>query len=157
MTVVDTTPPIVTLNGASLMTNWMGTVFIDPGATAYDLCAGVLPVTTNGVVNTAVPGTYVVQYIATDPSNNSATNSRTVYVVAPVQTSIARGTMNGGNFQLTMSGPQGQTYKVVTTTNLKPPCTWTVIAAGVFGAGPAVFTDTNCASQPGRLYRLVSP
>lgn len=156
--VQDETAPVVTLNGSSPMTNWLGNVFIDPGATAFDLCAGVLPVTTNGVVNTAVPGTYVVQYIATDPANNSATNSRTVHVVAPVPPVISGGTMlNGGNFQLTFSGPEGQPYKVMTTTDLTQSGSWTMISTDVFGAVPAVFTDTNAPGQPARFYRAVSP
>jgi hypothetical protein len=155
---VDTTPPVVTLNGSNPMTNWLGTMFIDPGATAFDLCAGVLPVTTNGLVNTTVPGIYVVQYIATDPANNSATNTRTVYVVAPVPPAISGGTMlNGGSFQLTFSGPEDQPYKVMTTTNLTQSGSWTVISTGVFGAVPAVFTDTNAPSYPARFYRVVSP
>jgi len=156
--VLDETPPVITLNGFSPMTNWVGTVFIDPGATAFDFCAGVLPVTTNGVVDSAVPGTYFVEYIATDPANNSATNTRTVYVVAPVPPVISGGTMlNGGNFQLTFSGPEGQPYKVMTTTDLTQPGSWTVISTGVFGAVPVVFTDTNAPSQPVRFYRVVSP
>jgi hypothetical protein len=118
----------------------------------------VLPVTTNGAVNTAVPGTYVVQYIATDPANNSATNSRTVYVMAPAPPAISGGTMLiGGNFRLTFTGPEGQPYEVMTTMDLAQPGSWTVISTGVFGAVPAVFTDTNAPSQPGRFYRLVSP
>ena len=158
VTVVDTTPPVVTLNGSSPMTNWLGTVFIDPGATAYDLCAGALPVTTSGVVNAAVPGTYYVQYIATDPANNSATNTRTVYVVAPVPPAMAGGKMmTGGNFQLTFSGPGGQPYKVMTTTNLTQPGSWTVASTGVFGTGSVVFTDTNAHGHPASFYRVVSP
>jgi hypothetical protein len=158
VTVVDTTAPVVTLNGSSPMTNWLGAVFIDPGATAFDLCAGVLSVTTNGVVNTAVPGTYYVQYIATDPANNSATNTRTVHVVAPVPPVIAGGKMlNGGNFQLTFSGPQGQPYEVMTSTNLAQPGSWTVISTGVFGAGSAIFMDTNAPGLPINFYSVVSP
>jgi hypothetical protein len=156
--VLDETPPVITLNGFSPMTNWVGDVFIDPGATAYDFCAGVLPVMTNGVVNSAVPGTYLVEYIATDPANNSATNTRTVYVVAPVPPLISGGMMlNGGNFQLTFSGPEGQPYKVMTTTDLTQPGSWTLISTGMFGAVPAVFTDTNASGQPVRFYRVVSP
>ena len=158
VTVVDTTPPVITLNGANPMTNWLGTVFIDSGATAFDECAGVLPVTTNGAVNSAVAGTYVVQYIATDPANNSATNSRTVYVMAPAPPAISGGTMLiGGIFQLNFSGPEGQPYKVMATTLLTQPGSWIVISTGVFGAVPAVFTDTNTPTQPARFYRLVSP
>ncbi len=158
VTVVDSTPPVVTLNGSTPMTNWVGSAFVDPGASAFDLCAGTLPVTTNGVVNTAVPGTYVIQYVATDPANNSATNSRTVYIVSPVPPTLAGGTMSkGGSFQLNFTGPEGQSYKVVATTNMTQPGSWSVIARGVFGSDPTVFSDTNAPTPRARFYRLVSP
>ena len=158
VTVSDTTPPVVNLNGDNPLTNWLGTVFIDPGATAFDLCAGVLPVTTNGVVDTSVPGTYAVQYIATDPANNSTTNTRTVYVVAPVPPVISGwARLSGNNFQLTFSGPAGQPYRVLATADLTQPDSWSVIWTGVFGTVPATFTDTNASSQPVGFYRVVSP
>jgi hypothetical protein len=53
----------------------------EPGATANDSCAGSLSVTTSGVVNTNVPGSYTLTYVATDPAGNSKTNNRTVNVV----------------------------------------------------------------------------
>jgi O-acetylhomoserine/O-acetylserine sulfhydrylase-like pyridoxal-dependent enzyme len=65
--------------------------------------------------------------------------------------------LSGGNFQLTISGPAGQPYEVMTTTNLAQPGSWTVTSTGVFGAVPAVFTGTNVRSQPVRFYRGVSP
>jgi RHS repeat-associated protein len=80
LSVVDTTPPVVTLNGAALIVTACPADFVDPGATAYDTCAGNLPVTTNGVVS-LVPGTNILTYVATDPSGNSGTNTRTVVVV----------------------------------------------------------------------------
>ena len=80
LTVVDTTPPVVTLNGSGTMSVLVGSPFTDPGATATDTCAGSLPVTTNGSVNVNTPGLYQLAYVATDPSGNSATNTRAVYV-----------------------------------------------------------------------------
>lgn len=41
-------------------------MFTDPGATAEDTCAGPLPVTVSGQVNTAAPGQYRLTYIAED-------------------------------------------------------------------------------------------
>jgi hypothetical protein len=81
LTVQDTIPPVVTLNGSAAMTIECHSSFTDPGATAFDTCAGSLPVTTNGTVNPNQPGTNVLAYTATDPSGNSATNTRTVIVV----------------------------------------------------------------------------
>src|SRR5439155_22122531 len=50
-TVNDTTPPTVTVQGPNPMTNECHAAFVDPGATASDLCAGSRPVTTNSTVN----------------------------------------------------------------------------------------------------------
>src|SRR5205823_1746276 len=72
----DTTAPVITMNGAATLTNECHAVFADPGATALDGCAGSLSVTTNSAVNTNSPGTYSIIYTATDPSGNSATNTR---------------------------------------------------------------------------------
>jgi hypothetical protein len=79
--IVDTTPPVVTLNGANPLTNQCHALFVDPGATATDTCAGSLGVTTNSTVNPNAVGTYTIGYTATDPSGNAATNTRTVYIV----------------------------------------------------------------------------
>ena len=79
--VVDRTAPVITLNGANPLTNECHAAFVDPGATANDACAGSLGVTTNSTVNPNAVGVYTIGYSATDPSGNSATNTRTVYVV----------------------------------------------------------------------------
>jgi Leucine-rich repeat (LRR) protein len=92
--VVDRTPPVVTLLGPPSLTNECHTAFTDPGATASDACAASLPVSTNGGVNPNSVGQYVLTYVATDPSGNSATNTRTVYVVDTTAPSL---TLNGAN------------------------------------------------------------
>ncbi len=79
--VADTTPPVVALIGPANLTNECHTAFVDPGATADDACTGPLPVTTNGTVSANALGSYTITYSATDPSGNSNSVSRTVYVV----------------------------------------------------------------------------
>ncbi len=75
VTVVDTEPPALSLNGPDFETVECvaGGKYNDPGATATDLCEGSVPVTTTGSVNLGVPGSYTVSYEATDSSGNSAT------------------------------------------------------------------------------------
>lgn len=93
--IVDTTAPIIHLNGANPMTVECHTSFSDPGATATDGCSGSVPVTPSGTVDPNVPGTYTIVYSATD-GVNSATASRTVNVVdttAPVITCPANVTV----------------------------------------------------------------
>jgi hypothetical protein len=82
VTVVDTTPPTITLNGSNPMTVECHTSFTDPGATAHDGCSGDSAATASGTVNVNSPGTYTITYNASDPSGNAATAvTRTVKVV----------------------------------------------------------------------------
>src|SRR5207248_8051541 len=54
--------------------------FTAPGATASDTCAGSLSVVTNSTVNPNADSSYTIPYTATDPSGNTATATRTVYI-----------------------------------------------------------------------------
>ena len=82
--VEDTTPPAITLNGANPLTVECHDSFGDPGASASDNCSGIVTVTTNGVVNVDVPGSYTIEYRAADAAGNSVTNTRIVSVVDTV-------------------------------------------------------------------------
>jgi hypothetical protein len=78
----DTIAPAVSLTGADTVTIQLGEPFEDPGATALDETDGSLAVTVNGTVDHATPGTYALQYVATDKAGNSASVQRTVIVAA---------------------------------------------------------------------------
>jgi hypothetical protein len=79
VTVVDTTPPAITLGGANPLTMECHGSFTDPGATATDACAGSVPVTVTGSVDVNTPGTYTLTYTASD-GTNTATATRAVSV-----------------------------------------------------------------------------
>src|ERR1043166_8059908 len=85
LTVVDTTSPVITLNGeASLILEAHGPSYTELGANVSDACDTALTTATVGgdVVNVNVAGTYVVTYNATDASgNHAAQKTRTVQVV----------------------------------------------------------------------------
>jgi subtilisin-like proprotein convertase family protein len=242
--VADTTPPVITVLGANPITNECHSTFVDPGFTATDNCSGEVSLSTNNLVNVNSPGTYPITYVATDAAGNSATNTRTVYVVdttppvitqcAPPQTVtagynglatladltalvaasdacstfvnivqqpaggtqigvgdhtvvfrvddgngntntcstsvtvnaaplvpptiIGQQTLDDGTFQLTFSGPQGQPYQVLASEDLGLALdSWDSLTNAVFGAVPAVFTDTDATNYPMRFYRVVSP
>ena len=78
--VIDTLPPVITLNGGNPIVVELGSAFTDPGATANDICAGVVPVTVNGSVNTGSVGTNTLTYTATDGNGNTNAATRTVIV-----------------------------------------------------------------------------
>ena len=83
VTVVDSTPPTISLIGASPVSVECHSTFVDPGATANDICAGELTgsILVNGNVNADVVGTYVVHYEVTDQSGNTVEATRTVNVI----------------------------------------------------------------------------
>ncbi len=105
---VDTTAPIITLNGSSPMSVTIGSTFVDPGATASDNVDGNISanITVSGSVNTAVAGSYQLTYNVNDAAGNAAIQaSRTVNVendtVVPVITLNGNATMAvnvGGSF-----------------------------------------------------------
>ncbi len=93
VTVVDVTPPTITLTGASPVTVECGGDYTDAGATAIDTCDVDL---TNSIivggdtVDTTTPGSYTITYNVSDTAGNAATQvTRTVNVTdttAPVVT-----------------------------------------------------------------------
>jgi len=80
--VSDTRAPRITVSGSNSLTHECGTPFIDPGATADDVCAGTVPVTATQSGSANQPGTFTISYAAADPSGNRATSPtvRTVTV-----------------------------------------------------------------------------
>ncbi|MET0650219.1 MAG: PxKF domain-containing protein [Pyrinomonadaceae bacterium] len=116
--VVDTTKPVITLNGSSLITILLHAAFTDPGATAADSCAGSVSVTVSGTVNNHAVGTYVLTYTATDPSGNAADPvTRTVKVIydfsgffSPINNLPTINQMNAGRsipVKFSLAGNQG--------------------------------------------------
>jgi uncharacterized repeat protein (TIGR01451 family) len=112
VTVVDTTPPVIALDGANLLTWECHTAFTDPGATATDSCDTSVPVTVSGTVNANAVGTYTLTYNASDDSGNAAaTVTRTVNVVDTTPPVI---TTNGSTPSL---WPANHKYASFTVTN----------------------------------------
>jgi hypothetical protein len=114
VTVQDTNVPVITLLGGNPLTNYIHTVFIDPGATATDTIAGNLnsAIIVTGTVNTNVAGAYVLTYTVSDTYGNTASTNRSVIIQIPTapQLSIALSRVSGlmtngsGNF-ITASSP----------------------------------------------------
>jgi hypothetical protein len=80
ITVADTTPPTISLNGPNPQYVECHTSYPELGATATDNCGNVTA-TPSGTVNVNTPGTYTITYNATDAAGNHATPvTRTVIV-----------------------------------------------------------------------------
>ncbi|MBT3470419.1 MAG: DUF5011 domain-containing protein, partial [Opitutae bacterium] len=96
VTVVDTTPPSLSLLGEISLTHEVGTTYTDSGATASDIVDGDL--TSNILMTNAVDsdkvGSYKVSIRITDSAGNTSSIERTVTVVDTVAPEL---TLNGSN------------------------------------------------------------
>lgn len=113
ISIVDTTPPSITLNGDNPLTLECGMPYEEPGATVTDICDNNPTLTISGVVDTSTCGVYTVTYTATDASDNSSVATRTVNVVDTTPPVIM---LHGAN-PLTLirfSGPYSEPGVIVT-------------------------------------------
>ncbi|MDB4765035.1 DUF5011 domain-containing protein, partial [Akkermansiaceae bacterium] len=100
--VVDTTLPVITLNGGVVVTIPLGGSYTESGATVSDNHDTELAVTIDSsAVNTSVVASYSVTYNVTDDSNNTGTATRTVNVVDQTLPVI---TLTGGNVTIEAGG-----------------------------------------------------
>ena len=134
VSVVDTTPPIITLNGDANITHEAGLFYVDANASWTDAVDGSGVLVSIGEVNASKPGTYTLSYSYTDSAGNVAQSvTRTVNVVdttAPVITLNGDGniTFEAGSFYVDANA------------------SWT---DAVDGSGPLVATGEVKSSVPG--------
>lgn len=77
---IDSMPPVITLNGEIIITLVQGTAYVELGATATDNVDVNVVVSISGTVDVNVPGTYNILYSATDDANNTGSATRTVVI-----------------------------------------------------------------------------
>jgi phospholipase C len=79
-------------------------------------------------------------------------------VVVRPPTVLFNPTVASGNFRFSFTGPSGESYKVLMTTNVADIGSWQVASYGIFGNGAGTFTETNSiGNDQTRFYRMVSP
>jgi arabinogalactan endo-1,4-beta-galactosidase len=155
LTVQDTTPPVITLNGANPIYTNLGCVFSDPGATANDACAGPVNVVSSGTVNINVVGRNTLTYTADDGNGNTNTVTRTVIVSDPTPVISGVAANPDGSFTLNLAGAPETTYILETITNLWSTLGWQPIATNTLGNNGAwQFTDLNVGNFQQQFYRL---
>jgi len=79
-TTVDTTAPVVTLNGAATIALKIGQLYEEAGATAIDNVDGIVTVYISNNIDNGTVGIYTVTYTATDVAGNESIKTRTVTV-----------------------------------------------------------------------------
>jgi hypothetical protein len=135
---------------SSLSYQW----FSDKGLLAGQTNAAL----TLGSVSLADAGSYYALVSSSAGSVTSLVAQLTVtnlVLVAP--TLLALQPVAQGGFQLSFSGPSGQTYRVLTAEDFTAPmASWTVLTNGTFTADPVTLVDP-AAGVPQRFYRIASP
>ena len=164
ITVTDTEGPKITIEGASPYRIQQGSCspFVDPGATAFDTCAGSRPVASSisgpggaTSVDPSVAGVYTVTYTASDGTRES-TATRTVIVgTFPADEVDQPGTANvpptltlNGDDLITLECGTSFTDPGATATVCGSPVEVTVTGAANPNA-PGTYTVTYSASANG--------
>jgi Carbohydrate esterase, sialic acid-specific acetylesterase/Bacterial Ig-like domain (group 3) len=105
---------------------------------------GIASLTTNNIPVAGSPHVITAEYAATGNflnSTNTLAGGQTVNYAVPVVTGSPAITA-GGSFQMTFTGPAGQTYVVLSSTNLAlPQASWTPVASGTFTGSPVTYTN----------------
>lgn len=109
-----------------------------------------------------VAGTYTNSDTATDNHGNSATNSRTLIVLAVSPPQLTDVTVLGnGIFGFAFTNLTGASFTVFASTNVAWPLNlWSNLGPAVetpAASGQFQFTDPHATNYPQRFYQIVSP
>jgi len=110
ITVIDPTPPTITLNGPDPLVVECHSTLNDPGATANDNCSGSFAATATSTVNVNVVGSYTITYNASDAAGNGA--SPVVRNVTVVDTTAPTINLNGLTPSLWPANHRYRTYQL---------------------------------------------
>jgi hypothetical protein len=166
--VADMTAPVILLPPVNQTNNAGTTASFTVTATActplsyqWYFETNLLTSQTNSTLNLeAVDPSNAGSYQVVVSSEGGTTNSLPVFLTVVAQIPMLAGEQmlpGGGGFQLTFSGPQGQTYQVLSSEDLNLPWSqWTIIGSGMFGSTNAIFTDAN-ATNSAQFYLIECP
>jgi autotransporter-associated beta strand protein len=158
----DGQPSLIVQDGTLTLTNNAVTVVISGGA----LSAGsykLIAKGTGGLVAGTVAGSSLVVNGSGLAFGNfgslQMTNGGLYLVVQPLAPPVLSSfaTSPGKGFDFGFSGPNGQSYRVLASTNLAAPLAdWLTLTNGVFGTGVVNYTD-GAAINTQEFYRIASP
>ena len=101
-------------------------------------------------------GDYHVVVTSAGISTNSSSATLTVIIYQGPTIVDGQRLPGPGGFQLTFSGPAGQTYQVLASDDLTvPQSAWSVVGSGTFGSTNAIFC-TGTTNHPGQFYIIKS-
>jgi hypothetical protein len=109
-----------------------------------------------GAAQSTNAGNYAVVVTNVAGSVTSAVAALTIVIVPPQINSLVP--VGGGLFTLSGTGPVGEPYRLLATTNVTLPlANWPVVDTGVFTDGLFSFTEAQAANYAQRFYRVATP
>lgn len=124
VSVVDTTPPVITLNGAADVYVEAGSSYVEAGASATDIVDGTVTVQTTGSLNTNTVGIYNLTYSASDSHANTASSVvRRVHVIdttPPVFLNLPLADIYSSQTSMSLAIPSVSDVSPVTVSNNAP-------------------------------------
>ncbi|MEN9649847.1 MAG: hypothetical protein RL094_814 [Candidatus Parcubacteria bacterium] len=147
VTVVDTSAPVITLNGSSVIDLTINSPYVEEGATITDNLDKDVPVVTTGSVNVAVAGEYTVHYNATDSSGNVATEVTRLVRVRPIGTDASLSALSAGGF----------TFSPVFVSGSTTPNMFVVILPKDATTTPTVAATTTDSRATSTIVQPISP
>jgi len=155
--VVDTTAPIITLQGDDPVILEVGTEYVEPGYTATDNCDGDMTeqVEVTGTVDHSTEGTYTLTYNVSDSSGNPADEeTRTVNVVGTASFEMMEiFEVDTGTVQLRWASSPGAVYTVWSCVGLDDGCIWKEEATVLSEGETTTWTDSDTASRS-KFYKI---
>ncbi len=155
----DVTAPVITLVGSGNMDIFLGSVFMDPGASCTDNVDLSCTVTSSGTPDTNTLGTYVITYSASDIAGNTGTLTRNVNVIVMVDITAPVITLSGSsNIDIT----QGSGFidpGASCTDNIDLSCTVTSSGTpdtNTLGTYLITYSASDIAGNTGTLTRNVN-
>jgi hypothetical protein len=111
------------------------------------------------VPNASANATYSV--IVSNAAGSVTSSPAQLAVTIPPPATVAGTTeLANGSFRFTITGTQGQGYRVWATTNLllsPVTSTWTLVTNSTFGTTPVIFSDPGAGTIPQRFYIITEP
>jgi uncharacterized repeat protein (TIGR01451 family) len=170
------TPPVINLVGSNPLNLIIGSAFIDPGATAFDLEDGNLTskIIATSSVNSNVLGTYIILYSVTDSGGLTATTTRTVNVIPSsvclipqITSSLTASATVGQAFSYTLTASSTSATSTLSVSNLPNGLSFatTTPNTGVISGVPSTSGTFNislnatnsCGSDSKTLVLTVAP
>lgn len=159
----DVIPPVLTLIGNSSIEIIKGSSYNEEGANSIDDIDGDISSTIiiSGIVDTSVPGTYVITYTSTDSSNNTSIIIRTIVILDDVPPVISLKNAICSDKDIVLEVGENYIEKgAVASDNIDGDLTSSIIITGTYdkdivGEYPLTYTVTDSSNNSSSVIRNV--